>query len=198
MMRSTQVLFPLMISLLAAGCIDMHDNNRDPIEVSERYAFRYDETCSSWLTSSKTGYKYCASPEVVVEVADMMAGSAEPEADSTEGLPADKENLMRIGAKKYASVCAACHQADGNGLPGSFPPLAGAGEFYGDAQNQARIIVHGLSGAITVKGQEYNSSMPGQGGQLNDYEIAAVATYVRNSWGNDDGLVMPEDVAAVR
>ena len=91
----------------------------------------------------------------------------------------------------------ACHQADGKGLPGSFPPLAGAGEYYGDPQNHARIIVHGLQGEIEVLGVKYNGAMPAQG-NLSDYDIAAVATYVRNAWGNDDGIVTPEDVQAVR
>ena len=68
----------------------------------------------------------------------------------------------------------------------------------GDAANHARIIVHGLSGPIEVQGVAYNGSMPPQGGQLSDYDIAAVATYERHAWGNNDGIVTPDVVASVR
>jgi len=57
--------------------------------------------------------------------------------------------------------------------------------------------VHGLQGEIVVLGTTYNSAMPPQG-TLSDYDIAAVATYERHSWGNNDGIVLPADVAAVR
>ena len=78
------------------------------------------------------------------------------------------------------------------------PPLAGSGEFYGSPQNMAKIVVHGLSGPIEVQGVAYDSVMPPQGAQLSDYDIAAVTTYVRTSFGNDDGMVTPDDVKAVR
>jgi mono/diheme cytochrome c family protein len=83
-------------------------------------------------------------------------------------------------------------------MAGQFPPLAGSGDYYGDAQNHAKIIVHGLQGLIVVQGQEYNGVMAEHGSKLTDYDIAAVATYERNSWGNADGIVVPADVAAVR
>jgi mono/diheme cytochrome c family protein len=102
------------------------------------------------------------------------------------------------GKEVYTRVCAACHQASGDGLAGVFPPLAGAGGYYGDAQNMAKIIVHGLNGEIVVKGQTYNGVMPAQGVLLSDEEIAAVATFVRTNFGNDDGPVTVADVAAVR
>jgi mono/diheme cytochrome c family protein len=82
-------------------------------------------------------------------------------------------------------------------VAGAFPPLAGSGGYYGSPENHARIIVHGLQGSIVVQGVTYNGAMPAQG-QLSDYDIAAVATYERSSWGNNDGIVMPEDVARVR
>ena len=104
---------------------------------------------------------------------------------------------MARGEVVYGQVCAACHQGTGLGVAGAFPPLAGAGEYYGDPQNHARIIVHGLQGEIVVLGTTYNGAMPPQG-SLSDYDIAAVATYERHSWGNNDGIVLPDDVKAVR
>jgi mono/diheme cytochrome c family protein len=62
----------------------------------------------------------------------------------------------------------------------------------------ANIIVHGLAGEIVVQGKTYNGAMPAQGALLSDYEIAAAATYVRGSWGNDDGMVLPDVVKAAR
>lgn len=104
---------------------------------------------------------------------------------------------MTRGADVYAKICAPCHQATGKGIPGAFPPLAGSGAFYGSPQKHAGIIINGLSGPITVQGQAFNGAMPPQG-SLSDLDIAAVATYVRNSWGNADGIVTPADVAAAR
>lgn len=108
-----------------------------------------------------------------------------------------KAELMAKGKGVYARVCQPCHQANGQGIPGAFPPLAGAGGFYGSPAKMAGIIVNGLSGSITVKGQTFNSAMPPQG-SLSDDDIAAVATYVRNSWGNSDGIVTPAQVRAAR
>jgi len=105
---------------------------------------------------------------------------------------------MVRGEEVYGQICAVCHQANGEGVSGAFPPLAGAGEYYGTGENQAYIIINGLSGEIEVLGKKYNGAMPGQGNVLSDYAIAAVGTYVRNSFGNDDGMITEEDVLAAR
>ena len=172
---------------------------RDYPEIAERYDFRFTGECSSWLTSNVTGYKYCSSPPITVAI-ELSDGAADPSGWSpgsvTEGETA-LESLRAQGEVVYTQGCAACHQASGEGMPGAFPPLVGAGSFYGDAQNHAGIIVNGLQGEIVVKGETYNGAMPSQG-NLSDYEIASVATYERTSWGNADGSVMPADVAAVR
>ncbi len=184
---------------LATGCLTSLPTAKDPTAVAHRYGFRHQGTCSSWLVSHRTGYKYCASPKVDLPLqGDVVepAGAADAVDEST--LPTDKDALVAAGEKVYGEVCAACHQSEGQGMPPTFPPLAGSGEFYGDAQNMAKIVVHGLNGAITVQGVDYNGAMPPQGAALSDYKIAAVTTYVRNSWGNDDGVVLPSDVAAVR
>ena len=97
--------------------------------------------------------------------------------------------------------CVTCHQANGQGTPGAFPPLAGSE--FANASNPAvpiRILLHGLQGPITVKGTQYSSAMPayGTGVAMSDDEIAAVLTYVRQSWGNASGAVKAEDVARER
>ena len=178
----------------ASACLP---TGRDVPEIAERYPHRNRSECTSWLTSHVTGYTYCASPAFAVtsvKYDDPSAGGTAEEMDETM---LDLAGLSTNGEVVYDRVCKACHQANGQGMPGAFPPLAGAGEYYGDAQNHARIVVHGLSGEIVVKGETYNGVMPAQG-MLSDYEIAAVLTYVRHAWGNNDGMVLPADVAAVR
>jgi mono/diheme cytochrome c family protein len=186
------VALTIGLTTLLVGCYP-RGMGRDVKEVQARYPHIYKQTtCASWLTSSSTGHRYCASPafEVAVEV-PKVAG---PKIDETK---VDKASLMARGETVYGEVCAACHQAAGTGVAGAFPPLAGAGGYYGDAANHAKIIVHGLQGEIVVLGTTYNGAMPPQGA-LSDYDIAAVATYERHSWGNNDGIVLPADVKAVR
>lgn len=102
------------------------------------------------------------------------------------------------GAEVYSARCASCHQLDGTGMAGAFPPLAGSTWVTGDAGRLVRIILNGLSGPVEVDGEVFNSFMPGWGTILSDAEIAAVATFVRSEWGNDASPVTPEMAAAVR
>ncbi|WP_322048067.1 cytochrome c [Paraburkholderia sp. J67] len=88
------------------------------------------------------------------------------------------------GAQIFASRCAACHQATGSGLPGMFPPLAGSEWVNGDAHKLADILLLGIEGALSVKGESFSGTMPTFGGTLSDAEIAAVGSYVRLSFGN--------------
>lgn len=101
------------------------------------------------------------------------------------------------GEQTFATVCAACHQANGKGLPGAFPSLAGSEWVTGDAETPIRVVIAGLSGPIKVAGADFNSMMPPPPG-LDDEKIAAVLTYVRKSFGNTAGAVTKEQVAAVR
>jgi mono/diheme cytochrome c family protein len=100
------------------------------------------------------------------------------------------------GQAEYA-VCSACHQQNGQGVPGAFPPLAGSEWVTGDPKIPIAIVLHGMQGPITVKGQEYNGVMM-PWAALSDAQIAAIATYVRSSWGNTASAVTAADVAAVR
>lgn len=102
------------------------------------------------------------------------------------------------GAATYSGNCAACHQATGMGLPGVFPPLAGA-EWVTTADKSipVQILLHGLEGVVTVKGVSYSGAMPSFK-QLSDAEIAAVLSHVRSAWGNNASVITAEDVAAGR
>ncbi len=94
-------------------------------------------------------------------------------------------------------ACMACHQADGKGLPGAFPPLAGSDYLLGNKDRAVAVVVNGLQGEVEVNGVKYNSVMPAMT-QLSDQEIADALTYTLNSWGNAGGAVAASQVAAER
>jgi mono/diheme cytochrome c family protein len=98
------------------------------------------------------------------------------------------------GAALFASTCAACHQATGEGLPGVFPPLAGSEWVKGKETTLAAIVLQGTSGSITVKGGPYSGAMPAFKDRLDDEQLAAVLTGIRSQWGN---AASPLDAATV-
>ncbi len=101
------------------------------------------------------------------------------------------------GAQVYQTKCQACHQAGGEGVPGSFPPLAGSELVQGDKGVVIRVLLHGLNGPVEVAGATYNGNMP-PWAMLSDEEIAAVTTHERSSWGNDAEPITADEVAALR
>jgi nitrite reductase (NO-forming) len=104
---------------------------------------------------------------------------------------------VEAGKAIFNGTCATCHQGDGKGLPGVFPPLAGSDYIQADPKRVPRTILHGLNGKVTVNGTDYTSVMPPMG-QLTDDEIANLSTFVLNSWGNPGGRVSKEEVAKLR
>lgn len=103
----------------------------------------------------------------------------------------------QLGVKVYNTTCIACHQANGLGLPGQYPPLAGSEWVTGSEERAIRIVLHGLSGPIKVGDKEFNNVMAPLG-VLKDDQIAHVLSYVRSTWGNSAPWVTPETVAKVR
>jgi mono/diheme cytochrome c family protein len=87
------------------------------------------------------------------------------------------------GKAAFERQCSACHQAEGQGVPGAFPPLAGNPDLFRDRLFPVRVILSGLEGTITVKGAQYRGAMP-PFDHLADAEIAAIVNYVRGAWGN--------------
>ncbi|RUO69027.1 c-type cytochrome [Pseudidiomarina salinarum] len=101
------------------------------------------------------------------------------------------------GKKSYAANCQACHQAEGQGIPGAFPPLNDNPHIQQDKLHIARTVLKGMSGELEVKGKTYNAAMPAQP-HLTDVEIAQIATYILQQFDNGGGTVTPEEVAEVR
>ncbi|MAF23503.1 MAG: hypothetical protein CMP26_12995 [Roseibacillus sp.] len=95
-------------------------------------------------------------------------------------------------------ACVACHQPDGKGLPGAFPPLVGSKRLLGPADLPTRIILKGLQGPLKAGGKNYNGMMPGHENLLTDQEVADVMNYTRTVWGNQAEEISKETVAAIR
>ncbi|HEX3458888.1 MAG TPA: cytochrome c [Candidatus Baltobacteraceae bacterium] len=104
---------------------------------------------------------------------------------------------MPSGASVFAADCASCHQIDGEGSPGAFPPLAGNPVVTGDPSKVIHIVKYGLSGPLQVAGKQYSGMMPAWNAQISDAEIAAAITYIRRSWGNSATPVTADQVSAV-
>lgn len=102
------------------------------------------------------------------------------------------------GDEVFSAVCQTCHQASGQGIAGQYPPLAGSEWVLKDPETPVRIVLRGLEGPVTVRGNAYNNKMPFFHDKLSDKEIAAVVTYVRSSWGNSAPAIALEAVAAIR
>ncbi|AUD07232.1 dehydrogenase [Spirosoma pollinicola] len=121
----------------------------------------------------------------------------------TSNLKGEELVLYNMGKQIYAKegYCATCHQPDGKGLTASgFPPLTGTNWVSGNEDRLIKIALKGLMGPIDVVGKTYPGQVPMTpfGGLLKDHEIAAVLTYVRNSFGNNAPAISPDKVKKVR
>lgn len=105
------------------------------------------------------------------------------------------EQRIARGRRVFQANCVACHQGQGQGIPGAFPPLAASDFLNADVDRAIAIVAKGYTGRITVNGQTYDSAMPGL--NLGNEQIANVLTYVLNQWENAGGEVTPERVAEV-
>jgi mono/diheme cytochrome c family protein len=106
---------------------------------------------------------------------------------------ADLEN----GQLVYNKFCLACHQANGSGVPGMYPPLMQTEWVEGDKARLIGVLLKGLEGQIEVNGQVYRTAMPPHNYLTND-QIADVLTFVRSSFGNKTDAITAEDVAQER
>ena len=127
------------------------------------------------------------------------------ESEANEAVAANFD-WQAIGEKTYNANCVACHQGNGQGIPGAFPPLANHIPNLYNAQGGKdyiiNVVLYGLMGEIEVDGTTYNGVMT-PWGQLSDEQIAATLNHELNSWGNDAMLedfspILPDDVAALR
>ena len=146
-----------------------------------------------------------ASPKAVERASDpapvrvAQAAVTLPALATQDAVPAGQ---MAAGQTVYMTVCFACHQPTGMGLPSMFPPLAGSD--WVNAPKPDRIIrnvLHGVMGPININGKPFTTPapmMPPQAAALNDAQIADVLTYVNNAWGNQGDAFSADKVKAIR
>ncbi len=102
-------------------------------------------------------------------------------------------NYFRQGELLYSKHCSNCHQENGTGLGRVYPPLNQSDFMENNFEQVLCLMKYGIEGELIVNGKNYNLAMPGIP-SLNDLEIAEIATYIYNSWGNKRGLVDVKDV----
>lgn len=129
---------------------------------------------------------------IAVYLKELPAGRAEP------AVSAPPAAAMTDGEKLYKGACIACHEADGSGAPRIYPPLPGNANLQaGDPSSTLRIILDGAQ-TVTTPRAPNTGSMPAYAAKLSDQEIADVATYIRNAWGNAAPAVTADQVARAR
>jgi putative membrane-bound dehydrogenase-like protein len=113
-------------------------------------------------------------------------------------LDAAQEARFEQGKALFATVCAACHQANGRGLDGLAPPLVDSDWVLGSPERNVRIVLHGVRGPILVAGRVHSGDMPAFGAALDDAQVASVLTYLRREWGHTAAPIDPAQVVAIR
>ncbi len=157
----------------------------------------------SWdeIINSMKQYGLRIPPEQRARILDYLATylGPNPPPAKPESTPAAKVAKVDGGAV-FHEQCVACHQQNGQGVAGQFPPLAHNADLFLSSDYPARVVLFGLSGRIEVNGHAVDSAMPPLADVLSDAEIAAVIAYVRTSFGNAalrPASLTPIDVAAV-
>ena len=110
----------------------------------------------------------------------------------------DADAFVNRGKVVFEATCALCHGLDGMGKPNQAPPLAGSDWVAGPANRVIRIPLHGLSGSIRVKGQDWNLAMPAMGAALPAEDLAGALSYIRQAWGNKSPAITADEVNAVK
>ncbi|RYD43292.1 MAG: c-type cytochrome, partial [Verrucomicrobiaceae bacterium] len=159
---------------------------REVVEVIDRVA-------SSPNRPALTALENTASESIRPLIKDALA-----KAPTTEPTEEPLPEHLTAGRDAYMKHCIECHQADGAGVAGTFPPLDGSEWVSGNPRTLLRIMLGGLAGPIEVKGVKYESIMPGHS-HMPDEEIAAIASYVRHAYGAKREKPFPADqVKALR
>ncbi len=173
---------------------------------------------ASWLPDAPAAGKIVAmassrpldrwSKAVVKTAADRIGGVAEAENPEFPQLPAPAyldssgRDQFRAGQQIYQREghCITCHQANGQGLDPAFPSIANSPWVNGDTERLIKLTLYGLMGPLEINGKKYDGQVPMTpfGGMLDDEEVAAVLTYVRNSFGNRSAPISAAEVQSVR
>jgi mono/diheme cytochrome c family protein len=168
------------------------------------------EDIAEYLQSGRNGRSHAGElmSEVVVNSTSKMSDAdvraiavylkSLPEGAPEPAVNAPPPAAMADGEKLYKGACIACHEVDGSGAPRIYPPLPGNANLQSaDASSTIRVILDGAQ-TVTTPRAPNKGSMPGYAADMTDQEIADVATYIRNAWGNAAPVVTAEQVAKAR
>ncbi|MFZ1018198.1 MAG: cytochrome c [Candidatus Cybelea sp.] len=145
--------------------------------------------------------RFFAAAALVLALAACAKGSnnASTAAAASASAAAEAENPASAsdGATVYLENCSSCHQTNGEGVSGAFPPLAGNPVVTGSPVTVIAIVKNGLEGKIVVHGNAYSGIMPAWKKQISDQQIAEVISYIRSAWNNNSGGVSLSQVQGV-
>lgn len=110
----------------------------------------------------------------------------------------DPKVWLAKGRNEYAQACVVCHQPTGEGLAGQFPPLKASEYVIHGEERVISLLLHGIVGQLQVNGKAYNGAMPAQAALKNNKQIAQIASYIRNEWGNAGSMIYDDQVAELR
>jgi nitrite reductase (NO-forming) / hydroxylamine reductase len=134
----------------------------------------------------------------LVLLAACARGAHSPNAASVSAAAAKNPASASDGAAIYVANCSSCHQPDGQGIAGAFPPLAGNPTVTGNPLAVITIVKDGLGGRLVVSGQAYSGIMPRWRHLLSDEQLADVITYIRSSWKNNAPGVSIAEVQSIK
>jgi len=126
------------------------------------------------------------------------AKSSQEAAATASAAAANNPASASDGGAIYLANCSSCHQSDGEGIPGAFPPLARNPAVTGNPVAVIAIVKNGLEGRLVVNGQAYSGIMPAWKNLLTDEQIADVISYIRTSWKNAAAPVSISDVSSLK
>ncbi|MGB6156034.1 cbb3-type cytochrome c oxidase subunit II [Castellaniella sp.] len=199
--QSVMPSFPALFKLVAQA-----PQGTQPVPVPKAYAPAHGVVIPSPDAQALVAYllslKQPALPNTQAAGAPAAAAAQAPTGATTAAGPTGSKGASTFnaadGAKLFASTCAACHGAQGAGVPGVFPPLAQNPVVNAkDPTEHIHVVLHGLHGRV-INGITYAAQMPSFESQLSDSQIADIIDHERTSWGNQAPTVTAKDVAAVR
>ncbi|MGH7120884.1 MAG: cbb3-type cytochrome c oxidase subunit II [Acetobacteraceae bacterium] len=168
-----------------------------PVPVPKAFAPEHGVVIPRRSASALVAYLLSLKQPPIPGFKPVAAAPPAPPAAAPSGGAAPAFNAAE-GAKLFSSTCAVCHGAEGKGVPGAFPPLAGDPvENATDPTEQIATMLDGAHGRV-IDGKTYAAAMPAFASQLSDQEIMEIANHERSSWGNHAPLVTTADVAAIR
>lgn len=182
--------------------------NDDPAQETKDFTPEEATNADAAVSEAPAAATEAKNSETDAAATDTAPDTAEAEtAETTEPAETDAAFAWQeLGTQVYTTNCSSCHQANGQGIPSAFPPLAGhlpaVYSADGGRDYLIHVLLYGLQGEISVSGQTYNGVMPAWA-QLSDEQIAAVLNHELTSWENEGVLepfepILPADVAAQR